>query len=148
MDVVYIPPNSTEDILLAHCSAVESITNNRPGMPLFLFSDSNLPLATRAYSERDGLLVGCPQNHPAKVLCDSFSYLDLMQSNSIPNQHGVYLDFIFNSISDYQNLAIQQAVNTLLPNNYYHVSVICDIFHNKSVHQLGYTTTYFQILIL
>lgn len=139
---VYIPPNSAEDIYIAHCSAVENIKNTRPGIPLYLFGDYNLPLATWAYSLDDGLSVACPQNYPAKVLAESFSYLDFTQSNTIPNQHGVFLDLIFGSINDNQKLSVYQAVDTLLPNNYHHVSVTCVINYCTSVHQVDYTTTY------
>lgn len=144
MGGVYIPPNSAEEVYRAHCLAVESIKDNFPNIPVFLFGDYNLPLATWNYSIEEGLLVECAQTYPAKIVCESFSYLNMRQSNIIPNDHGVFLDLIFNSIDECHKISVQRALDTLLPNNFHHVATICDIRVSDRIKRLDYSTTYFD----
>ena len=113
---VYIPPRSSLEKYNAHCLAVQDVSERFPQADLTIFGDYNLPNATWS-NEEMGVSVICPEDSPANVVAESFSYVGLFQKNHIPNSRGVFLDLLFSNLP---LLSVANACDMLLPDSVHH----------------------------
>lgn len=124
----YIPPDSSLDVYLEHCNVVEQLRNNLPDSRFFLAGDYNLKTARWRDEEEAGMLVECSCASAISLaavrVCESFNGLSLRQVNSLPNNHGVFLDLLF---SDCSETSTHIAHDLLLENNFHHLAFCFDI---------------------
>jgi Reverse transcriptase (RNA-dependent DNA polymerase) len=125
--VVYLPPGSDLDLYIQHCTSLEQITFQFPDHHIVMMGDYNLPDAVWCNDDL-GAVVRCSQASSANTVCDSFSFLNLFQCNSVPNDHNIFLDLIFSSFAD---LKVERANDPLFPNNYHHIAYEFDVTLNS-----------------
>ena len=111
---VYIPPSSDRPLYELHCETVEWLLAGFPDHYIILAGDYNLPDAR--WSETGGL-VHCHPSSSAKELFNCFSFLNLKQTNYIPNNNDTFLDLVF---SNFPELSVSTAVDRLLDRDYAH----------------------------
>lgn len=116
---IYIPPSSTIDAYVEHVNAVDYIYDKYADCKLVLCGDYNLPEAIW-FNENLGLNVRCPDNSPALVILDNFSFHNLFQVNSISNSRGIFLDLIFSSFS---NIIVSNPLDNIFENSISHSAV-------------------------
>lgn len=122
---VYIPPNSDVETYLEHCRVVEELSLRFPDSSLFLTGDYNLRDATWSVDVEDSsMIVDCNFSYPAVRVCESFNSLSLQQVNSVPNDHGVFLDLLF---TNEELVSTTPPLDPLLPNNFHHNAFCFDI---------------------
>lgn len=136
---VYIPPASDVIRYDDHVRAVEYISDNINNPKWIICGDYNLPLAIW-YNDDLGLNVDCPINSPAITLLNCFSFHNLYQINTVPNNRGIYLDLIFCSFKD---IYVQESIDPLLPNSTHHTSVTFDLILTMEDH-LHYEENFFD----
>lgn len=128
---VYIPPRSSFDVYLEHAHVVESLHVKYPNAKFYIAGDYNLRDSVWRTEDEDenglggGMLVDCPPSSPAIQLCEIFNGLTLHQVNSLPNNHGAFLDLVFSHDSSVQTFL---AIDLLLPNNFHHVAFCFDVY--------------------
>ncbi|KAI5735050.1 hypothetical protein M8J77_013462 [Diaphorina citri] len=90
--------------------------------------DYNLKTARWRDEEEAGMLVECSCASAISLaavrVCESFNGLSLRQVNSLPNNHGVFLDLLF---SDCSETSTHIAHDLLLENNFHHLAFCFDI---------------------
>lgn len=69
----YIPPSSSLDSYIDHCSAVERVCSDFPDATIYLLGDYNLTTATWCIDDEYGMIVSCPPSSPAIHVCESFN---------------------------------------------------------------------------
>lgn len=142
----YIPPASSLDVYLEHCHTVELLHAAYRDAHFFLAGDYNLTSAVWTSVEEVGMMVECSSSSVSSVaasrVCESFNGLSFRQVNSLPNNHGVFLDLLFSDIPDVQT---RDAPDLLLANNFHHRAVCFDIpvikpveFLSEAVHLFDY----------
>lgn len=126
----YIPPSSSVDLYTSYCDAVERVCSDFADK-VYLVGDYNLNSATWSEDDEGAMIVSCPLSSPAVIVCESFNSLSLHQLNSLPNDHGVFLDLLFSNDSE---LSTHVAFDHLLPNNFHHNAFSFEISLAQSVH--------------
>lgn len=121
---IYIPPLSSQHVYDEHCEVVEHISSQFPDNKLFLLGDYNLNTASWGYDEESGMIVNCPLSSPAVQVCEYINGLALHQTNSLPNNHGVFLDLLLTNDSSVNAFL---ANDLLLSNNFHHNAFCFDI---------------------
>lgn len=114
---VYIPPSSDVETYVEHCNIVEDLCCRYPDSKVYLAGDYNLRGAKWGVDEDSLMFVDCHDSSPAVQLCESFNSLSLCQANSLPNDHGVFLDLLFTSNDTCTSTS---CIDPLLSNNYHH----------------------------
>ena len=125
---VYIPPHSPCEMYEQHAQAVMDVKERYPGSSLVVFGDFNLPDAKWVYND-DGFYVECHEDYPACSLAESYTYMDMFQMNTIPNNRLVYLDLLFSNVS---NISVLPAVDLIFPNSVHHIAYTFNIPVNNS----------------
>ncbi|KAI5725364.1 hypothetical protein M8J77_014537 [Diaphorina citri] len=127
----YTPPSSSVHVYLEHCQVVEELRLRFPLAHLVLLGDYNLTTAVWSTLDEVGMVVECSSSDaPAFRVCESFNGLGLTQVNSLPNNHGNFLDLLFTDIPD---IVTHVAIDNLLQNNFHHNAFCFDIPLNNSV---------------
>lgn len=125
----YIPPSSHLDVYLEHCAVVEQLRIRFPLAHFILLGDYNLRSALWSVLDDVGMVVECPPGDTAAIhICEAFNGLSLRQMNTLPNDHGVFLDLLFSDISD---ILTHVAYDNLLDNNYHHNAFSFDVTLKK-----------------
>ena len=111
---VYIPPNSSIDTYLQNIASIDCIQTSFPDALLCIAGDYNLP--NLVYSSTiENLITGTSDKD--KIICDSFSSLDLIQYNRVANNNDVILDLILSSIP---NTFVKKLSQGLVPIDSHH----------------------------
>lgn len=121
---VYIPPSSDYEAYVEHCNVVEELCYRFPESKICIVGDYNLSDATWSVDDEGSMVVNCPPSSSGVHLCESFNSVSLYQVNTIPNDHGVFLDLLFASDVD---IATSPCVDPLLSNNFHHNAFSFDI---------------------
>lgn len=119
---VYIPPDSGPQVYVDHCHIVEELCSGFPDAQLFLAGDYNLRDARWGVDLVDGdtfMTVDCHHLSSAVHVCESFNSLSLYQSNSVHNDHSVFLDLLFTSRDD---IVTTSCDDPLLSNSFHHTA--------------------------
>lgn len=131
---VYIPPSSSLDTYVEHCSVVEGLVCRFPDSKIFIAGDYNLSDAVWSIDEEDStMIVNCHDLSPAVQVCESFNSISLSQANSLPNDHGVFLDLLFTS----ESINTVPCSDPILSNSFHHNAFSFDISIPGSVEQLS-----------
>lgn len=113
---VYIPPSSSLDAYLEHYNVVEELSCRFPDSKIIIVGDYNLPDAQWSIDDESSMIVDCSVSSPAVQVCESFNSLSLYQANSLPNNHGVFLDLLFTN----EIISTTTCSDPLLSNNFHH----------------------------
>lgn len=130
---------SSHEIYTEHCSVVEELSCRYPDAKVFLVGDYNLPDAVWSLEENEGsssMIVDCNHVSPAINVCESFNSLSFYQVNTLPNNHGTFLDLLFST----EIINTEPCLDPILSNNFQHILFCFDIPVHTQLKQLAQDT--------
>ena len=121
INAVYIPPNSSIDTYVSYTEQLEHLFELNPTSELFIVGDFNLP---HVIWKNVNCEIKCEFENAtneeieiASLMSNSMNYLNLFQTNNIPNTKNRTLDLIF--VHD-ENCKTKKADCTFVPIDSYH----------------------------
>ena len=114
---VYIPPASDLNTYNTHCSELETIYSQFSDFSFIIAGDYNLAHLVWENNKVNLDLLGNSKDY-YDVINATYSFLNLLQVNEIPNNRNVFLDLIFTNITD---IKVCAAIDSILPETYHHI---------------------------
>lgn len=106
---IYIPPSSNSETYSAHCTQLLRLCERFPNCELVIVGDFNLPDATWFVSDSNTIEVQCAVRSSATIIAENYNFLNLLQTNRVPNRFGTFLDLVFVK----EEVAVREALDPL-----------------------------------
>lgn len=121
---VYLPPDSGLDVYHHHVSSVDYLLTRCPNSAFCIAGDYNMPGISWQNGDAGLLPVSSGAAPWESEVCDSLTFLGLLQLNNILNHNSVVLDLVFSTSGQ---LSVEKSDVNLVPPDLHHPSLTIDI---------------------